>query len=379
MIKLTTKLLALSAFLISGTFVQAEVANDKVEETPENLLLSLKQIVSPNIANTIKKIGTDRGFSKHPGKIMADEEFAFNLENSNSKNSHVSTHAFARGLTLYKNLGNGKFEKLTNTGLDWMGFGAGGAEFVDFDNDGWADIYVTNGLWSGTQRDEDLGSYFVRAVAAKFSIDRPALDYTRSGFMEILTGYKGGIIDANKKGTLSMAGYQRNRLFRNNQDGTYTEMGYVAGVDSIADGYVVATADLNRDGKMDLILRNADPGTLDYTFPTLQVFTNNTPTSNKSVILSFQGTLSNRDGIGTKAIATIGNDKITQELSANNGAAQSERILNIGMGSAKSIDTLEVRWPSGTKHIYRNVQPGRFLIKESDKTITEQTKIASVK
>lgn len=272
----------------------------------------------------------------------------------------------ARGLVVYRNQGNGKFEPVRGIGLDWVGLGSGGAEFVDIDNDGWLDLYVTNGLWSGTLRNEDLSSHFVRAMEAKLAFDRPSLDFSRSNFMRILTDVKKGIHNPALNGSLSMAGYQRNRLFRNNGNGTFTEVGYLAGVDTLADGYVVAKADLNRDGKMDLVLRNADPGTLAYTFPSVQAFLNEVPVESKSVVVRLEGAKSNRDGIGAKVIATVAGKKISQELVANNGAAQSDRALHFGLGSARTMDSLEVLWPSGSRSVLRNLQPGSVLVKESE-------------
>lgn len=277
----------------------------------------------------------------------------------------IGTSQFGRGLTLWRNKGNGKFEETKNAGLDWIGLGAGGAEFIDFDNDGWADLYVKNGLWSGTQRDEDLSSYFVRSWIAGFVYPGITLDSTQSGFMKILTDFKGNLTDTKTEGTLSMAGYQRNRLFRNNRNGTFTEIGYLAGVDSIADGYVVAKADLNKDGKMDLVLRNADPGTLAYKFPSVQVYVNKLDTKNHSLILGLEGTKSNKEGFGAKVMVSYGTEKVIQELSANNGAAQSDRYLHFGLGEQKEAARIEVRWPSGIVTVQKNVPAGFITIKEA--------------
>src|SRR5690606_12740907 len=78
----------------------------------------------------------------------------------------------------------------------------------------------------------------------------------------------------DSKRKLSMAGYQRNRLFLNMGDMQFVDVGYMEGVDSIYDGYIVATADYNSDGKMDLILKNGDPGSTKYMFPSIQIFKN---------------------------------------------------------------------------------------------------------
>lgn len=272
---------------------------------------------------------------------------------------------FNEGLTLYKNMGDGKFADVTaKSGIGWVGQGAGGVEFIDYDNDGFQDIYVVNGLWSGTTRHEDLASYFVRASLVGLSWDRPDLDYGRSAFMHILSSRSGGVL-TDKVGTrLSMAGFQRNRLFRNNGDGTFTEAGYLEGVDSIADGYVVAKADLNGDGHMDLILRNADPGTAEYMFPTVQLFMNQGLEGHNSLKVYLSGVRSSREGIGAKVIARLGDKRMIQEMIANNGAAQSQRVIHFGMGKAGKVDLLEVIWPSGMKSQIKDVPAGSITVVE---------------
>lgn len=284
-----------------------------------------------------------------------------------SKNHYNQVMKFTRGLELFRNLGNGKFKSVTDTAkLDWIGLGAGGAEFLDYDNDGWQDLYVVNGLWSGSLPKEDLSSYFIRSVVSRLNYSRPTLDFTQSAFWRLLSGLRTGVERSDLKGSVSMAGHQRNRLFRNNQNGTFTEVGYLAGVDSLADGYVVAKADLNKDGKMDLILRNADPGTKEYMFPAVQTFINHTPTNSQSVTVHLEGTQSNRDGIGAKVTAVVGKTKYTHELSANNGSAQSEKAFHIGLGGAEKIDRMTVSWPSGKKTVLENIKPGQILVKEGE-------------
>lgn len=283
----------------------------------------------------------------------------------------ITPSVFTGGMRLFKNLGGGKFADVTQaTDLAWIGQGAGGVEFVDFDNDGWQDIYVVNGLWSGTERREDLASFYNRAVLMGLAWDRPELDFGRSGFMSILADHKGGVFNYDaKSGTkLSMGGFQRNRLFRNNHDGSFVEMGYLAGVDSLADGYVVAKADLNKDGNTDLILRNADPGTHEHTFPSVQIFMNQGPTGQKAVTVRLLGKRSNRDGIGAKVTAWVGDRVITQELIGNNGAAQGEKLIHIGLGGESRVAKLEVLWPSGLKSEMKKVPAGEIVIEEPTST-----------
>lgn len=276
-----------------------------------------------------------------------------------------------KGLRIFK-AGNGKSYKEATRELilDYPGDAPAGVAFLDYNGDGFQDIYVVNGLWSGTKGGQNLGSMF-SALATESDLFyglRPANSFR---FMDILSNFKGTIenyarVDSVREGKErpSLGGFQRNRLYRNNGNDTFTEVGFLEGVDSMADGYIVARADLNHDGKMDLVLRNADPGTDEYQFPVIQIFQNQSKRAGNSVTLTFKGLASNRDSFGLFAKATIGKRVQVQHLIANSGSVQDQKIINFGLGSAKLISKLEVHWPSGKVEVLRNIKPGYHQIDE---------------
>ncbi len=263
-----------------------------------------------------------------------------------------------------------------DAGLDLSGEGLAGLEFIDYNNDGLLDIYVTNGLWSGTTEDksQDLSSLYSRAGTAAalfikmFADDNKDSKKTSSFLMRILQSFKGDIATPDRldpKGDRpSLAGFQRNKLFRNNGNGTFSDVGFLEGVDSVSDGYIVALSDLNKDGKMDVVLRNADPGSVDNKFGPVEVFLNQTTNGNQSVILTFESTSGNKDAIGVTAEADIGGKTLTRQLIANNGTAQSEKLLHFGLGNKNSIDELRVLWPSGKMQTLKNIPAGRHHLIE---------------
>ncbi|MBT3586459.1 MAG: CRTAC1 family protein, partial [Halobacteriovoraceae bacterium] len=297
-----------------------------------------------------------------------------------------------QGLRTFGQTGNGKFVETTKAnGLEWMGEGAAGVEFMDYNNDGHLDIYVVNGLWSGDKqrKEQDLSSLFVRAsglnlleedlhaLHGKKKVHAPAKDSywdylqyrskSQSAVMLTLSNFKGDIHQGGKDSYRpSLAGFQRNRLFRNNGNGSFTEVGFLEGVDSIKDGYIISQTDLNKDGKMDFVLRNCDPGTRENWFSPVEVFINNNNEKKKSLTLNLEGRASNRDAIGSFVTGVVQGRKFIRHLIANNGTAQSEKILHIGMGNAKVIDRLTVHWPSGTVQNFKNVKAGHLKIVEGN-------------
>lgn len=162
-----------------------------------------------------------------------------------------------------------------------------------------------------------------------------------------------------------LAGFQRNRLFRNKGDGTFLEVGYLENIDSIADGYIMAKADIDNDGKMDIVLRNGDPGTSEVNFPAVQVFKNESQEGNDSIRLKLLADISESDAVGATVTVTAGNMTQYQQLIANNGAAQSEEILQFGIGHNKVASKVVITWPVSKKvtTLY-NVKPGLHVIKE---------------
>jgi hypothetical protein len=282
--------------------------------------------------------------------------------------------SFDHGLKLYVGLKKGIFSEATGQlGLSFAGEGLAGVEFVDYDNDGHQDLYVANGLWSGTDKDEDLSNIFIRSymVNEERVIRSHRGARPQSEVMDVLSGYKGSIVGKDKKSRLSLAGFQRNRLFRNNGDGTFMEVGYLEGVDSIADGYVIAKSDIDNDGDVDLILRNGDPGTQDIYFKPVQVYKNNN--GGNSLRLKLTGKKSNLDAVGAEVVVRTTDTTQTQQLIANNGTAQSESILHFGLGDVKVAQEVKIKWPSGETTILRNVKSGSLSITEGvkgDMTVT---------
>ncbi len=281
-----------------------------------------------------------------------------------------------RGMFLLRNDGRGKFEDVTaQSGLAWAGAAPAGAEWFDYDNDGRLDLYVANGLWTGGE--EDAEPFFNLIVHDRTYREKHLTDLAMSlpgvtgpaanPVLQILREFRGTLADpkappTSDKPTLSLAGHQRNRLFRNNGDGTFTDVAWLENADRIEDGYVMAPADLDGDGDQDLVLRNCDPAP-GISFPVV-VELRNTGIGGRSLTVSLEGAGKNPDGIGARVTARIGGKSLTREIRSVNGASQTEAVAFFGLGTNERVDGLSVLWPSGRVEQFPGAAAGRTVLRE---------------
>jgi tetratricopeptide (TPR) repeat protein/peroxiredoxin len=237
----------------------------------------------------------------------------------------------AMGNSLFRNLNGGNFRDATSAAGVGMGRWAWSSDAWDFDHDGFADLYVANGMVSGPSRD-DLNSFFWRQVVAKSPEEaKPSHDYEQ-GWNAI-----NELIRAD--GTWS--GFERNVFYANNRDGTFSDVSGAVGLDFLEDGRAFAVADFDHDGRQELFLKNRNG-------PQLRILKNVLDGLPPSISFRLRGVKSNRDAIGAAITLETTSGRQTRFVQTGSGfLSQHSKDVFFGLGDAQGTVTASIRWPSG--------------------------------
>jgi Flp pilus assembly protein TadD/peroxiredoxin len=265
----------------------------------------------------------------------------------------------ARGNSLYRNQGNGKFQNVSAQARIEMGRWAWSSDSWDFDHDGYPDLYIANGYISGPDS-RDLSSFFWRQVVAKSPrAATPALHYEQGW----------NAINELVRSDSSWSGRERNVLYANNHDGTFSEVSGTMGLDFPDDSRAFALSDLDHDGRMEVILKNRNA-------PQLRVLHNAMKDLGNSIALRLRGTKSNRDAIGAAVTieATTTEQAIprqTRYLQAGSGfLSQHTKEVFFGVGKMKTGDAVRatIRWPSGLTQVFEHLPVNQRIEVEEGST-----------
>jgi Flp pilus assembly protein TadD/peroxiredoxin len=256
----------------------------------------------------------------------------------------------ARGNSLYRNEGNGKFSNVSaSAGVD-VGRWAWSADAWDFDHDGWTDLYVANGYISGPGGDAaghvDAASFFWRQVVGKSPQNA-----------SVSAGYERGWNAINEliRSDTTWNGYERNVLYANNRDGTFSAVSGVAGLDFLEDSRSFALADLDHDGRLEVVLKNRNA-------PQLRILRNVMKEIGGSIAFRLRGTKSNRDAIGAAVTIEGEGRRQTKYLQAGSGfLSQHSKDLFFGLGKAQGAVSATVRWPSGATQSFPGLPVGNRI------------------
>lgn len=242
-------------------------------------------------------------------------------------------HQFSRNV-LQLNNGNGHFSEIGRlagvNATDW----SWGALIFDMDNDGLKDIFVANGIYKDLL-DQDYVNF-----AANPETVRELMKREKNVISHLIDS-----IPTNRLPNYAFAN-QGDLTFRN----TSSEWGFGLPTNSNGSAY----GDLDNDGDEDLVLNNVNMKALVY-----ENRSNERLPGNGHVSVKLAGDGQNTFGVGSKVTLNLGGKKIYQELSPMRGFMSSvDYRMTFGVGTAKVIDTLEVKWPDGRVSVLKDVAVG---------------------
>ena len=147
---------------------------------------------------------------------------------------------------------------------------------------------------------------------------------------------------------LNVSAYEPNQVFLGFASDRYVEIGHLTTADSDGDGRGAMVADVDGDLQPDVLVRQAGGGAL-------RVYANRFPPTSRLVV-SLEGRESNRLGIGATIVAEVGGARLMRQLFTDTNFASSQPAeVRFGLGSAKAVDRLIVRWPSGAEQVVEKV------------------------
>jgi tetratricopeptide (TPR) repeat protein len=286
----------------------------------------------------------------------------------------------ARGNSLFRNRGDGTFEDVSLAAGAEMGRWAWSSDGIDFDNDGFEDLYVVNGMFTRDPGEEgpDLDSFFWRQVTA-----RSPLDAKRGTSFD--DAWRATNRQLAENG--SQAQHERNVFLRNDGHGGFVDVSGSVGLDLDQDGRSFAVLDFDGDGDSDLVVMAARSS------PQLRLFRNDLGNKNASLAVRLTGKSSdcaaepkarpaeagsarcagpssNRDAVGARVTVVTDTLRATKIVQAGSGfISQHSKELLFGLGQSRGAAKLEIRWPSGAVQTLTGLEVNhRVLVEEGNDT-----------
>jgi Tfp pilus assembly protein PilF/peroxiredoxin len=261
-------------------------------------------------------------------------------------------HHHARGNSLFRNRGDGTFEDVSVAARAEMGRWNWSSGALDFDTDGWEDIYCVNGMITREGSDFDLDPLFWGGMVAR----SPLTVATGTRYDDAWRALNWFMADRSE------AGHHRNVFLRNDGRGGFDDVSGALGLDLDEDGRVFSVLDFDHDGDPD-ILSFSPRGT-----PELRLFRDDFAPRGATLAVRLVGVpsrpfesaggrlASSRDAIGARV--TVETDRLRRTKVVNAGSgflSQHSTELLFGLGPSRRVERLTVEWPSGRRQEFTDV------------------------
>ena len=333
------------------------------EDNDGHLDIYIINLGSPNILyhnngdGTFEEITEQSGVVAGSGPLGAGTAAVFGDCNNDGRVDLYAVNGYGLPSYFYVNTGN-SFDDRT----DKAGIGehedAQGCAFGDYDNDGDIDMYVSNfadaqgaPLQNALYKNDGKGIFEDETKeaglsGANYSLGTVFGDLDNDGYLDLYVVNNG----------------DPNTLYRNNGDGTFTDVTEAAGVGDMGLGSNAALGDINNDGYLDIYVANG--GFFDEEMGDPDVLYLNNGGTNHWLQIELKGTTSNKMGIGARITVSAGDLHQSREIGGGRGYAQNSPIANFGLGEYTLAESVTVKWPSGTVQTLSNVQIDQRIVIE---------------
>ena len=316
---------------------------------------------------TFAEVSKEAGISAHPGKGLG---VTFNDYNQDGwPDILVANDSVAQ--QLYHNNGDGTFNDVAlEVGLaynsDGRAFAGMGVDFEDYTNDGWPDVFLNalslEGyvLFENVQGDlEDTSDQAgISGISMPYSgWGAKFIDYDNDGWKDLFVA-QGHVLDTVSIDSPQIS-YLQPLLMMRNVKARFEDVSNRSGAafETSRAARGAAFGDFDNDGFVDVVVNINDGQPL---------LLHNRGGEGNWVLITTVGSLSNRDGIGAR-VRVVGESGLTQYRVVSTAASYlsaSDKRVHFGLGKDRALKMIEITWPSGIVQRLEDVEANQILVAE---------------